>query len=619
MDSILVLVATCLVVRKYVESKKNNTDTQFKVTGSVASNNTGPGIEEEQRHEEFGNVHALFNEHPGTMSVPGISEAPIRKSTNNGDDGGMQGFHEQFFPQDTRATGYSVTQKPWMRSVQDGDDTPLRTEKELAFPTESDREDIHQTRFISKVRNIQNLQTQKTIPRSKEKHFEYPVEAISTQNEGGGGLRGQRQLQRFHKFILNDDPRLEMKGGSGGMFTAAKRSGLSTENKVDNSRDELLISHTGVPVSASFKVGKPEQTFQVDDSNAESWLIDGHETGSGSRAPVQQSSTLEPSFIVAHDDFVEAFLVAQDTNRRPSRFVEAVSVENTETQLKDPALDTQIILGTPGGGRLQATNNTSSSRQFKPKANESAISKLQTILGAPGGTNLQATNIGSQQFDPKSKKESNVQTILGTPGGSRLQPTDTSRSRTFKPKSKQPHRIDVMSSSSSKSSGPDKTISRQTYLDADEKLVEEDTSERVRGANFRKKNDVREKSIRFNESKIDINAQREFTSKNFAAPQNRSLPAHLRIAPTSSITATTDMTLKDATVDTLAQNSMTRGVFAQNLAETKNRAALGSVGESTAKQRRMRLTQLNRQTTPGELTLLANPYMKNQTNVLPYK
>lgn len=549
MDSMLVVLATGLVAHKYMVNR-NKKVAEEEGEGLEQQQPVGQGFpealgaarldterQEAQKGRQVTGSYAL-NGRPGTMSVPEVSETALRRKQVQ--DEGLEGFHEQFFPQDTRATGFSVTQKPWMRAVQNSETAVPRTEKEAAFPTKADREDVHNTSIINKLRDFENLQTQRTIPRSREKHFESPVESISTQNEGGGGLRGQRQLQRYHKFLLNEEPRLETSEGPRGNFTGANRSGLNPDNQLDNSRPELVISHTGVPVSASFKVGIPDKSFELEGSNAEAWNIDEHLIPAGSRAPVEQSSSLKPSFQVAHDEGVEAFAVCRNANMMPRS--KAADIDNNESQLKDHEIETQTVLGAPGGSRLQA-NNTESN--FKPKAKDEALS-----LGAS--------------------------------------------------------KVEFMSSS--RSSGPGALVSKQSHEHTEEKLAEEDTAGRVRGVTFRTKNDVRERSIELNDSKNKIN-DREFTSQNLAAPQNKSLPPHLRIAPTSTITATTDMTLKDNAVETLAQDPITRGAFARDSAAKFS--PLPVLGESTPEQRRMKLTRLNHQMASGEaLTLLSNPYTK---------
>ena len=459
------------------------------------------------------------------MSVPGFAETVVRR-TNNADDGD---FEEQFFPQDTRATGFSVAQKPWMRAM---DDKPPRTEREVDFPTAEDRQDIHKTNIPSTVRNFENLHTQRTIPRSREKHFESPVEGIATQNEGGGGLRGQRQLQRFHKFVLNDGPSLEMRNGSKGKFTGANKS--SSTSQLDNTKKELVISHSGVPVAASFKVGMADASFELEASNAEAWLLDEH--AAGAKGPAEKSTNLLPSFKVAHDDVIESFKVSQNVAR--SSRTKNASTEKVN-KLKDSAIETQTVLGAPGGNRLEAINKES---RFRSKAKDETLA-------------LQASSID------------------------------------FK--------------SSSKSVGPTGLVVKQDHTPTDQKLAEVDTAQRVRGVTQRVKRDIIDgDSFVLNEAKSRIN-QREFTSSNVAAPQNTNLPPHLRVAPTSSITATTDMTLKDNAVDTAAPT--TRGKRATTTTSTTS----PSLGEPTKENSGRNLALFTDRMVSGDaLKLLANPYSR---------
>ena len=476
----------------------------------------------------------------GSTSIPGIAET-IHRRPDAAQDDGAQNFNEQFFPQDTRATGFSVVQKPWMRAVENAEKPP-RTEREVDFPTVQDRQDIHKTDIPSTVRNFENLHTQRTIPRSREKHFQSPVEGIATQNEGGGGLRGQRQLQRYHKFVLNDEPSLEMRSGSKGNFTGANKS--SSQSQLDNTKKELVVSHSGVPVAASFKVGMADASFELEGSNAEAWLIDEHTMPAGARGPVEKSTKLVPSFKVAHDDVIESFHVSQNANLARSSRPKPVSTEN-QSKLKDSAIETQTVLGAPGGNRLEAINKDS---KFKSKAKDETLA-------------FQASSID------------------------------------FK--------------SSSKSAGPGGLVVKQDHAPTDQKLAEVDTSRRVRGVPHQVKRDVGGDSLVLNEAKSSIN-RREFTSQNVAAPQNTSLPPHLRVAPTSSITATTDMTLKDNAVDTTAQSSTTRGK--QAMTSFNNTPSLGEPTKETEGRNLALLT--DRMVAGDALKLLANPYSRPGFNRL---
>ena len=541
MDTVLILIASTLVAHKYVQQRKKKTASAASAASAASTDDEAASTDDEAAAEKEDLVSGTLGatgEHSASLGVntPGVLETYPKRGREEED---QKVFQEQFYPQDTRATGFSVTQKPWMIAVQNADKPP-KTEKEAAFPTKSDRDDVHKRDIPSKLRELENLHTKRTISRSREKHFESPVEGIQTQNEGGGGLRGQRQLQRYHKFLLNEEPRLEMTGGSKGNFTGAGKS--SAKSQLDNTRDELVIDHTGAPVAASFKVGIPDASFELEGSNAEAWLIDKHTIPAGSKAPVEQSSGLLPSFTVAHDEVVDSYKASENANlSRASMNTKSPSASTSKDALttRDATINTQTVLGAPGGRRLQPTDTNSN---FKPKAKDETLA-----LGA-----------------------SNIK---------------------FK--------------SSSKASGPGALVVKQDHEHTDEAFAEEDTAGRVRGASLRTKNDAlpRDDSLTLNEAKAAIN-MKEFTSYNIAAPQNTSLPRHLRVAPTSSLTATTDMTLKN---DEDMAFELGRG---KNAVRTSNKNSK-TIGESTPEERRMKLTSLSDRMASGDaLRLLSNPYSK---------
>lgn len=541
MDTVLILIASTLVAHKYVQQRKKKTASAASAASAASTDDEAASTDDEAAAEKEDLVSGTLGatgEHSASLGVntPGVLETYPKRGREEED---QKVFQEQFYPQDTRATGFSVTQKPWMIAVQNADKPP-KTEKEAAFPTKSDRDDVHKRDIPSKLRELENLHTKRTISRSREKHFESPVEGIQTQNEGGGGLRGQRQLQRYHKFLLNEEPRLEMTGGSKGNFTGAGKS--SAKSQLDNTRDELVIDHTGAPVAASFKVGIPDASFELEGSNAEAWLIDKHTIPAGSKAPVEQSSGLLPSFTVAHDEVVDSYKASENANlSRASMNTKSPNASTSKDALttRDATINTQTVLGAPGGRRLQPTDTNSN---FKPKAKDETLA-----LGA-----------------------SNIK---------------------FK--------------SSSKASGPGALVVKQDHEHTDEAFAEEDTAGRVRGASLRTKNDAlpRDDSLTLNEAKAAIN-MKEFTSYNIAAPQNTSLPRHLRVAPTSSLTATTDMTLKN---DEDMAFELGRG---KNAVRTSNKNSK-TIGESTPEERRMKLTSLSDRMASGDaLRLLSNPYSK---------
>lgn len=468
---------------------------------------------------------------PSSFVAP-IVNNPVRTRNIPGLNSGREEYEEQYFPQDTRSTGYSVVQKPWMRALENSYNVP-RTEKESDFPTVDDREDIHKNTIPARIREFERLQTKTTVPRSQEKQFESPVECIKTQNEGGGGLRGQRQHHRYHKFLLNDQPTLDMHEGIKGNFSGAKKSGFVSD--MDNEKAELVISHTGVPVSASFKVGIPEESFDLMGSNAESWTLDEHTLPAGSRAPVEMSAVL-PSFKVAHDDTIDAYRVTDQANLSRSSRPKPISVDQDTSSFKDSTVETQ------------------------------------TVLGAPGGRTLK--NVSKSLVKDKAKDE-----VLAR------------------------NASDIDFRSSAASAGPSAPASKQFHTHSDDRFAEQDTSGRVRGSSLLTKSVVIDKSLLLNDMKDDINIK-EFTSKNFVAPQNQSLHKHLRTAPTASVTASQDLSLKEKKLP--AEIDLRRG----RIAVANPGKNIPLVGVATTEERHLGTLLNNRMASRSALKLLSNPYAR---------
>lgn len=543
MDSLLVLIATGLVGHKYIVRRRtsrssepqepreddsrddfrdDDDDADISDTPPDTPPETPPETQTQTPDMNLGRARARISDSKLEPKTPSYRR-----------EGDEQTFQEKFFPQDTRAT---VTQKPWMRAVENSTKIAPRTERESSFPTKEDREDVHKTQVRSKVRDFENQQVLRTIPRSSEKQFEAPVEPVATQNEGGGGLRGQRQMQRYHRFIFNDQPSLETKSGPKGSFINKSTS----KSHLDNTKEELLVSHSGAPVAASFKVGKPDASFELEGSNAEAWLIDKHVSAS-SRAPVEKSTKILPSFSVSHDEIIETFKVGSKSSSSSSQKKTKPSVK-TDTKLKDASIVTPMVKGAPGGSRLLPINKTS---EVTPKV------KNETLL------------VDASEIERKA---------------------------------------------SSKSSAPGALVVKPAHEHKEAQLAEEDTSERVRGVTIIQKSKSDQTGLLLNEAKSSIN-EKEFTSQNHTAPQNASLPPHLRVAPTSSLTATSDMTLKDNVVDA-------RG-FGKTCKQTTKTSNVPSLGESTNKQNRVNLTDLTTRMASGDaLKLLSNPYSRPSSSRL---
>jgi len=122
-------------------------------------------------------------------------------------------------------------------------------------------------------------------------------------------------IKRYHKFLLSDQPVVELPEAPRGNFASgAGKSSLAAN--LYNDRRELHVQHTGVP-TASFRVGIPEASFDLDASNAEHWQIDAHVASASSRAPVDSGSNsalIKQSFTLAHDESFDILEVTDKSN-----------------------------------------------------------------------------------------------------------------------------------------------------------------------------------------------------------------------------------------------------------------------------------------------------------------
>ena len=521
-----VTVAEKVEVKPKIQDSSKGVPVDFAPKVATLKFDNSGGVQIDQR---ITGSHPL-NGRSASMTVPAIAEDILRR--DGGDDSDL---NEQYFPQDTKSTGFSVTRKPWHWAVENSHNRH-RSETIADEPT---RQDIKKLGIAASLRNFGELHTERTLPRSSEKQFESPVEQIQTQNAGGGGLRGQRQLERHHKFLLNNEPALELPSGPRGNFASgANKSVISSS--MDNSRVGLDIMYTGAPVAPSFKVGFPEKSYELEASNAEGYLLDKH-TSLNSRAPVEKGlSIVPPSFSVAHDNELQTLANNQYSSRSfRSKAISDTTTDKNTSSFKDATIDTQTVLGAPGGTRLVSNDKT-----------------VNVDNKTKGG--LLALGAARVNFEAGAKK-----------------------------------------------TGPSKPVRNSSVEHPDTRLAEEDTSVRVRGSSLRNKSVVTPTSMTTNDNRAVINT-REFTSKNFLAPQDKSLPLHLRNKPTSSITATRDMVLKTETLDEL---NTVRG-----RAVDPTRPGDKLVTESTKDERRLGTILNNRMSSGKALELLQNPYKRPAAN-----
>lgn len=137
--------------------------------------------------------------------------------------------------------------------------------------------------------------------------------------------------------------------------------------------------------------------------------------------------------------------------------------------------------------------------------------------------------------------------VVGAMGGTRL--SAVSKSVEVDPK----HYTETLSLGSSKiafntgSAAKNKnSIVKSFHTDSEETFAEKESGRSRKGSSRSKAVDITGEMV-LNDNRADINAT-PFTSENLVAPKNANLPAHLRVAPTASITAfDKDIVLKGET------------------------------------------------------------------------
>lgn len=453
----------------------------------------------------------LLRTRPPTMSLPQVAEIPSVRLPASQDDGGMKKFNEQFFPQDSKSTGTAVVTTPWMRAIQAAQNTPPRTEREAAHPSkETDRDDIRGRNIPALLRERDNLDAKTNLSRFKT--FESPVDQEWT---GNGEKRGLHPIKRYHKFLLSDQPVVELPEGPRGAFASgANKSSLAKE--LDNNKREVHVEHTGIPC-ASFGVGMPESSFELGASNAEHWDIDKH-VASASRAPVESGGTavhIKESFTLAHDESLDVLAVTENSNLSKARVPRSEASAVRDLSTRERGIPTPSVVGAPGG---VTTKHTDKSSEFKSTAQkENLAASAQRVSMASG----------------------------------------------------------------IKASKPSAASSSADHEHAGDRFAEEETGARVRGApHLRKAAEVSRFSAASIDNQFSLGNAKDtingtpFTSKNFAAPRNKSMPALLSVAPTASLSLSArDVSLKAsegmADMLSMGRNKGVVSVKTSNLTEKK--------------------------------------------------
>ncbi len=562
MDTALVLLSTGLVGYKYLESKQKAVKISPTVEPIVEMEPELRPVGEARTLEDFKHFEEIVTDHtprvekvqPETQMTDAdlpkyiasvrnatVMEKPLKKLPASKDDGtGVKDFGDQFFPQDSKSTGnHSLGKTPWMRALEVVSNAGPREEKELVHPSEeTDKDDIYGKDIPAIMRERERHQAKTTI--SNFKQFEKPIEEEWTANGEGRGLH---PIKRYHKFLLSDQPVVELPEGPRGNFASgANRSSLASN--LNNNKGEIHVSHTGPATGPTTKTGIPPASFKLDASNAEGYLLEKH-IGANARGPVNANSNndlIQKSFTLAHDDRINTLPITKGAGIDRTHVEQPVGRSNGELATRERGVATPAVVGAAGGVRHGHVDKNSDFKTTTGKENLSADSQRLTA------------SAGKKSMTPAF-------------------------------------------------------VSNAEHAHAEKTFAEEERSAtNIRGAPLlRKAADVSqfngESQFSLENSKDTIN-ENPFTSKNFAAPQNKTLPSFLRIAPTASISLSgKDLTLKsgDSAMSGvtdlmgLGRGSRVSTIKTSNLSEKK----------PEEKETKLRTVMINR-TTRG--VSVSNPY-----------
>jgi len=530
MDSLMVLIAGGLVVKKYLDVRDdvhtNNLEDIPQTLGEgEGSTPRGLDVSDDSPPTTDMEIPITATENPPVVNVPVLPATPREHidgaPPRTADDGTIDQYHlrtrssnvllpqfaennfhrdqdannayfqEQFYPQDSKNIAPSVTSKPWMISLENAYNKP-REESLAEVPTQSDRLDLVGNDIPARMRQIETTQVERTIPRGREKEHETPEDSLNFTANGEG--RGFHPIKRYHQFLLSDNELLELDNLPRGNFAAgAGKSSKQSIMENDNTKKEIDAHYTGPASAGFFHVDGPQPSFELDPSNAESWELVEH-IRAGQRGPVEKNNNnFGNKFGVAHDENINTF--AAKSNSGLAKFK----------------------------GGLSSFNNANSGGE---KTFKNADITTPATSGALGGTRL--SSISKSTIDPKKSIENLNQTSA----------------------------IAFKAGSASKNKA---SVAKSSHIDADETFAEQESGRTRKGV-------LGAKAVSFagdmilNENKEGIDFK-PFTSENLVAPKNNSLPAHLRIAPTASITAFQDIALKggERNVSEDSINSAIRG------------------------------------------------------------
>ena len=394
-------------------------------------------------------------------------------------------FLEQFTPQTPKAT---VSEKPWMRTS--FDQAPPKTEKLRAFPKREDRDDMFNLSMSSALRDYNTMSTTDTLlPISSMKQYETPIEPEMTEGGHTGGLRGATPQKRYHKFVFNQKPSLDISSyASRGNFAGPKRALERESSHIDLSRsaqvsnvESFETSHTKTRV---FNTQAPSISFHLDSSQRVVPTSSSAQSAKGAKGTVSKKIS----------EHVNAEV-------RPS---------SEKTRDVCDVYDKMSV-----AGKNAATTMT------KGKIPSALHPKSEGVDVLPPAANRCRNNQNNNRHSSNTTPEVShkPEHLIESPFHAAKQ----SRSST------QPNKPSLMQPTA--------------FKGADPKLAEEETRvTNIKEVDARKKQryrgDDNDSSTTYDRGNIKdgINAC-ELTTQPRSAPQNTSLSKHLRTRPTASVTA----------------------------------------------------------------------------------
>lgn len=398
MDTILIAITAGIVANKFrmernIKKKRQDAIVEYEPVTEPVSDEEENEIQDEIKLDDkpLGTVN-----NPISGRLPYIPEVTsVKMATRKNDEANDKEFNEQFFPQNTRSTGVSFN-KPWKMAVDNAYLVP-KTDREVAFPTKDDRDDINNNNYSKMIRERGALDTQVTIHESKSKNHELPIESIQTATGSGGGIFPVLMREKIQ--VLDTNPVIDGAKPIKGGFSGAQKSAQfeSTENK----KKGREVEYRGV---ASGAVSRHGDHSLVQPSAIDDFVIDNN-LSSGFRNKAGLLN-IEKSFSVAHDEKIDTFdndITIGKQKTRSANPKAATQNNNGDLTLRDAETVVPTMLGAPGGIRLKTVFKDGI---FKTSAQKE---KLQEDMMKTKRAGISSTKVG--KLDISGAIEEREQTL----------------------------------------------------------------------------------------------------------------------------------------------------------------------------------------------------------------